>query len=69
MLVSLKVEEQHRPALQAIDRQLKSLRFGKIILVVKDGEILDLIREERCRISDLTPTKEALFEDTMEAPF
>jgi len=66
MLVSLKVEEQHRPALQAIDRQLKSLRFGKITLVVKDGEILDLIREERCRMSDLTPPKEAPFKDTVQ---
>ena len=57
MLVNLQVEEEHGMALQAIVSQLKTLRYGRLILVVKNGEVLDLIKEERCRVSDLTSQK------------
>lgn len=57
MLVTLQVEEKDRPAMQAIYDLLKTARFANLTLVVKNGEVLDVIKEERVRLSDLTRNK------------
>jgi hypothetical protein len=54
MLVTLQVEEKDRPAMEAIYDLLKTLKFANLTLVVKNGEVLDVIKEERVRLTDLT---------------